>query len=257
MRHLIKFIFLIIVASSVGFAQEFPDELNELDDVTGVGNEREALLQSKELIAQKKHAEAYKLLTDIITRDPTVYYAYLLRSKARYGLKDYKGSIDDSKHLVNNAANVDSLSLFLAYHNLGATYNNLRDFKQAVYYSKIAKKRDSTDVRPYFNLTYSYLESKQLDSAYSELEGLLKIDPNDKRGYYGKGKIYLMKKEYQLAISQFDKAIALDSNYVWAYQNRGEAKRSLGDKEGCCQDWTKSYELGLTTIKPYLKKVCR
>jgi tetratricopeptide (TPR) repeat protein len=215
------------------------------------------IVEGRDLIAKKKYSEATSLLTAVVIADPQNYVAYLLRSKAKYGLKDYKGALEDSKSVLLNKSNIDSLALLQANLNVGICYNNLREFQKGIYFLKAARHIDSTDTKIYYSLAYSYLELSQLDSAYNELNNLLKINPQDERGYYGKGKIHLMKKQYEQSITEFDKAIAINSSYTMAYQNRGEAKRSLGDKSGCCQDWSKCLELGYTSIKPFLKAVCK
>lgn len=209
------------------------------------------------MIPQKQYEEALTLLSKVIRNNPNNYQAYLLRSQAKYGLQDYLGSMNDAQEILAERFKADSNSIFIAHHNIGTCYNNLGLYEKAITSLNLAKSLNSSDVSVHFSLSYSYMQLQVLDSAIVELDALLKLAPKDKRGYYGKGKVYIMKEKYQEAILEFDKAIDVDANYVMAYQNRGEAKRLIGDNAGSCSDWQKCVELGLEDIKPYLKMVCQ
>jgi tetratricopeptide (TPR) repeat protein len=68
---------------------------------------------------------------------------------------------------------------------------------------------------------------------------------------------------YYDAIADFTKAIELKptkvidySNWVKNYFNRGVAKFYIDDKEGACEDWKKSYDLGYGSASEYLDQYC-
>lgn len=65
------------------------------------------------------------------------------------------------------------------------------------------------------------------------------------------------------AISDFDRAISLKpievrdySNWVKNYFNRGIAKYYIGNYQGACDDWKKSYDLGYGSADEYLLNYC-
>lgn len=209
------------------------------------------------MIPQKRYEDAINLLTTVIRDNPNNYQAYLLRSQAKYSLKDYLGALNDSQNVLTERFKADSNSIFIAYGNIGSCYNSLGRYEKAIEPLKIAKSLKRADVSAYFSLSYSHLQLQNLDSAYVQLDSLVILDPRDKRGYYGKGRINLAKEKYREAITEFDKAINIDPNYMMAYQNRGEAKRQIGDNAGSCSDWRKCIELGFEAIKPYLDMVCK
>ena len=54
----------------------------------------------------------------------------------------------------------------------------------------------------------------------------------------------LKLKRYREAILDFDHVIQVNPNNYEAYNNRGWAKKGLGDDKGACQDWQYSKKKG-------------
>jgi tetratricopeptide (TPR) repeat protein len=212
---------------------------------------------AREIIPQKRYEEAIALLSKVIKNYPDNYQAYLLRSQAKYALKDYLGSMNDAQDVLAESFKADSNSIFTAYWNIGSCYNSMGLYEKAIESLKRAELLSTCDVELHFSLAYSYVQLQHLDSAEIELDALLTLAPLDQRGYYGKGRVNLLREKYREAIIEFDKAININSNYLMAYQNRGEAKRQLGDNVGSCSDWRKCIELGMESMKPYLDMVCK
>ena len=64
------------------------------------------------------------------------------------------------------------------------------------------------------------------------------------------------QKDYDGALEDFNAAIRLNNAYADAYDNRGRAKLKLGDTPGACEDWQKSYSLGLEKSHELIEKYC-
>jgi Flp pilus assembly protein TadD len=62
--------------------------------------------------------------------------------------------------------------------------------------------------------------------------------------------------EYKDALDDFSKAIELQPEFAEAYDLRGVCKAELGDKDGACADWYKSYLLGYNPAFKLLEKFC-
>ncbi len=68
---------------------------------------------------------------------------------------------------------------------------------------------------------------------------------------------------YSDAVVSYDRALSINptnvlqySNWVRNYFNRGVAKYYLGDMEGACKDWEKSFELGFGPANEYIMEYC-
>jgi tetratricopeptide (TPR) repeat protein len=63
--------------------------------------------------------------------------------------------------------------------------------------------------------------------------------------------------QFKEALEDFNTAIKLKDDYSDAYNNRGKARMNLGDKTGACEDWHKSYYLGLEDSMQLIIKYCK
>jgi tetratricopeptide (TPR) repeat protein len=62
--------------------------------------------------------------------------------------------------------------------------------------------------------------------------------------YISRGSALNKLKRFQEAMSDFNKALELDPENQEAYNNRGWAKKGLGDDKAACEDWKKSKKMG-------------
>jgi tetratricopeptide (TPR) repeat protein len=221
-------------------AQQSPDALQAGEQALLVGNTQAAITQFDKALRQYPQQER----------------ALFLRSKAKYQLKDYQGALQDAQKIL--AINPERFTGddYNALLTSGIVYNNLRQFDQARRCLNEAKQADSTDVKLYQNVGYSYLEEKNYPAALAEYTTAIRIDPTAKTSFYGLGKTYYMLKQYPEAIHAFDQAIKLDPAYPTAYENRAAAKYQVQDLAGCCADLQRCQELGLTHVAAFQQQVC-
>jgi len=93
----------------------------------------------------------------------------------------------------------------------------------------------------------------------------IKSDPGttDFMIYSYRGNARSKMGNYNDAIADFDRAISLKptdlmdySNWIKNYFNRGVAKYYVGNYDGACEDWKKSYDLGYGSADEYLLNYC-
>lgn len=191
-----------------------------------------------------------------LRQQPRQEKALVLRSKARYQLRDYQGAIADAQQVLAINPNKFTEDDYNALWDIGIASNNLRQFTQARQYLNQAKQADSTDVRLYQNVGYSYLQEQNYSAALAEYTTALRMDSTTKTSYYGLGRAYYGLRRYPEAILAYDQAIKLDPAYPTAYENRAAAKYQLQDLAGCCADLQRCQELGLTHVADFQKQVC-
>lgn len=190
----------------------------------------------------------------------------LVKGRTALENRNYKVAIEyfdkviksDPNHTIlqinSNVTTPDDLT---AMWNLGVSFNSLRQFDKARNYFSEALKHDSKNIRLYENIGYSYLEENSYEKALEQFRKMVAIDSKSDKGFYGIGKVYYLKREFENSIKAFNTAIKINPSYGIAYQNRGSAKLEINDKDGCCTDWRKCLELGITQIKPYIEEYCK
>lgn len=215
-----------------------------------------ALQAGEQALRAGNPQEALRQFDLALRQQPQQEKALVLRSKARYQLRDYQGAIADAQQVlaINPAKFTDDD--YNALWDIGIAFNNLRQFTQARQYLNQAKQADSTDVRLYQNVGYSYLQEQNYSAALAEYTTALRMDSTTKTSYYGLGRAYYGLRRYPEAIRAYDQAIKLDPAYPTAYENRAAAKYQLQDLAGCCTDLQRCQELGLTHVAAFQQQVC-
>lgn len=178
-------------------------------------------------------------------------YAYNDRGSAKRALGDYKGAVSD----YEKAISLDDKQAFI-YNNLGSAYRDDKNFvKAADAYSRALQVNDKYLIA-LTNRGAARLESGNINGAKMDFEEALKKDPNNSSACNGMASVYIKQKEYQKAKDMATKAIQNNGKNGPAYYNRGIARQMLREEEGCCADWKKAYELGVSAAKSFINSDC-
>lgn len=221
------------------------------------GQAKENSVKGRAALENRNYKEAIEYFDKVIKSDANHVNAMLLRSQANYSLKKYELVIKDCETILQINPDVTTTDDLTALLNLGVLHNSLRKFEKARNYFLEGLKHDSENIRLYENIGYSYLEENSYNKALEQFQKMVSIDSKSDKGFYGIGKVYYLKGEFENSIKAFNTAVEINPNYAMAYQNRGSAKLEINDKDGCCTDWRKCLELGITQIKPYIKEYCK
>lgn len=193
----------------------------------------------------------------VLKQQPQQERALVLRSKAKYQQQNYEGARKDSQLVLDINPAQFTPDDYNALWNMGVIHNNLRQFEKARSYLNRMKQTDSTDVRAYENVGYSYLQERNYPAALAEFEQAARVSPSAKTSFYGIGKAHLMQGHFEQAIQAYGQAIKLDPNYAAAYENRAAARYQLQDLAGCCADLQRCLDLGMTQVVEFQKQVCQ
>jgi tetratricopeptide (TPR) repeat protein len=216
------------------------------------------LLAAEQALNAGKPEEALHRFDALLHEAPEHERALVLRSKAKYQLQDYRGALVDAQRVLAIDSGRFTPHDYTALLNAGIASNNLRQFAPARRYLARAKAIDSTDVRLYEGIGYSWLEEQNYPAAAAEYSRAVQAHPDAKRCFYGLGKAWMLLTHYPEAILAYDRALALDSGYAMAYQNRASAKYLVHDTAGCCTDLQRCEELGLKdpALTAFREQVC-
>lgn len=217
------------------------------------------LLAAEQALNAGEAQDALHRFDALLQEAPEHERALVLRSKAKYQLQDYRGALADAQRVLAIDSGQFTTHDYTALLNAGIASNSLRQFAPARRYLTRAKAHDSTDVRLYENIGYSWLEEQNYPEAAAEFTRAVRVNPSAKRCFYGLGKAWMLLTHYPEAILAYDRALALDSGYAMAYQNRASAKYLVQDIAGCCADLQRCEALGLKNpaLTAFREQVCR
>jgi len=162
---------------------------------------------------------------------------------------------------LTDANNLSFLNLETAtsddFFKKGINELNKRNFGSAIISFSMAIQLDPNSEKSYQARGYCKDELLSWKAARDDYNKALLIDPN----YIDALLIRATNKdnsgEHHEALIDYDKVIELQPENHLAYYNRGNAKFSLGDKAGACQDWTKSKRLGSGYAQVRLDLECK
>jgi O-antigen ligase/Flp pilus assembly protein TadD len=101
-------------------------------------------------------------------------------------------------------------------HALGATYYNLGEFNQAIYYLQEAKKY-MIDVNTFCILGLSYFKLNMFKEAEEEFKQAIYLNPKFTEGYHYLGLLYFQQENYDKAVEQWNKFLEIEPNFPNKY----------------------------------------
>jgi tetratricopeptide (TPR) repeat protein len=186
-----------------------------------------------------------------ITTRPNFVFAYNDRGSAKRMKDDYAGAISD----YEKAISLDSNSAFI-YNNLGTALRMNKEFDKARRAYSIALSKDKNYSIALLNRGAAAFEKGDLKAAQADFEEVLASDPKNSLAYNNLSSIALKSNDYKKARDLASRAISLDGKNGAAYYNRGIARQMLREEEGCCADWKKALELGVSGAKNFINATC-
>ncbi len=198
--------------------------------------------------------------------DSNEYFARKAIDIAPFWVKPYtelslfysdNGLVEKAEEMLNQAMNVDSLSLMVwyskawffakirnfekaeywykkviahtgtdicfpcVYQNLGSVYRDTRRYDLAEQYYKNAILLDSSFSKAQLNLGNIYFNTNRKTEAEQQFKKAIQFDPTWALAFYNLAYLYRKTERYAEAEVQFKKAIQLDSTYSVAYDELG------------------------------------
>jgi tetratricopeptide (TPR) repeat protein len=120
-----------------------------------------------------------------------------------------KGNNADAIEYLKKAI-TEQPNYYEAYNNLGAQYQKLRRWDEAIdAFLRAVALRDRS-IKPHVNLGNIYMNLHQPDSAIKHFQSVLAFDANSLPAHLGLGQAFFQKKEYDAAGEHLETATRLD-----------------------------------------------
>jgi S1-C subfamily serine protease len=145
--------------------------------------------------------------------------------------------------------NLDNPQSARDYYKKGLSLQARGDYQQAInnYTQALQLTPDrSTALSTFLNRGYAYLNLQNWQAAIDDYNQALQIDSNEATAYNERGEARRQLGDLAGAISDYTKAINLDPNLPYAYNNRAFILNRQGDLAGAKADLKKAAELLLT-----------
>ena len=142
----------------------------------------------------------------------------VLRQQAQEALS--RGLYQEARQIYQQALGYRSDSPEIHY-GIATVCFLLGDLHSAVYHFKEVIRLDPARPGAYINLGAVYNRLEQYDNALLALRRGIKLDPNRAEGYYNIGLVYRQLEELDLAVEAYDEAVRLNPRMYDAHFNLG------------------------------------
>jgi len=163
-----------------------------------------------------KIKEAETIYKKIISEFPNSFEANHALGAINIQLKNYKEAISWTKKAIN----INS-EHYAPYNNLGASFLALEEFDNAINAFSKAIKLKPDYAQAYNSLGIVYKKLEQYDNAIINYKRAIKLKPDYAEVYNSLGIVLMKKKEFVLSEINFNKAIKLKPNYAESFSNLG------------------------------------
>jgi superkiller protein 3 len=207
--------------------------------------EKDAAKRALEEERNKALQASYQKQVNILSTEE-----YVISGNNAYENGLYASAID----AYQKAIEIDSNYAGVAYNNIGAAYNALKNYTQAIssYQKVIDIEPQSKDA--HYNMGVGYFALKNYPQAIRCYQKAIDIDPNFKEAHCNMGESYREQKDYAQAISCYKKAIAIDPNFAMVYGNMAVAYQAQGNGAETIKCLQKAAQLGNTAVQEILRK---
>lgn len=140
------------------------------------------------------------------------------------------------------------------YYNLGNSYLDKGDYKNAIASYNKAIELDPTNSYSYTNRGYAYVELGELNLAFADYIEAIELNPDDYFAYNNRGLIFQSRSDYDRAIEDFTMAIQINPETILAYRNRGITYRMKREYGNAISDFTNVIRMDPNNIEAYFER---
>ncbi len=217
-------------------------------------NIRDLKKQINQTLKDKNYIKALDLANKLIEQENSGK-SYELRGYVEYLLQNYSESIADYTRAINIKPTPNTYFFrALCKEQLQDFYGVLSDYDKII---ELGIPPDNNDMATiYNNKAYTLVRLKRYNDALPLVNKAIDLNSNQWFIWDTRGELYFQLGNYMKCIDDMTKAIELkpDQN---SYYFRGLAKIKIGNKDGGCQDLSKSGELGNVNAYTEIKKNCQ
>ena len=123
-----------------------------------------------------------------------------------------------------------------AYINLGAVYNRLEQYDDAVTALRRGIQLDLNRAEGYYNLGLVYRRKGQADLAIQAYREAVRVNPRMADAHYNIANIYYEKDQYALAIAHYKQSLEIRPHWEKAQRGLAAAQEAAGESSAAGED---------------------
>ena len=183
--------------------------------------------QAKQLLSQRKYAEALAAYTEAIATYPADENHFMGRATARCRLRRFEEAIADADCALRlNAKCPQALAIRARSLERGELTRAIEDASKAVQF-------DGTCVEAYSLRASAHLRSGAVEAAMADAEEAVRLGPASAEAFTVRGEVYLRSNQKDKAAEDFRRAVSLDDRFWRAYQGLAGASSGEGRRRLC------------------------
>jgi tetratricopeptide (TPR) repeat protein len=182
-------------------------------------------LKARQAVAQGNYDQARQIYLQALglrSDAPDVHYGL---ATVCFLLNDYASAA----HHFKEVTRLDPLRAG-AYINLGAVYNRLEQFDDAIPVLRRGIQLDSHRAEGFYNLGLVHRRKGQIDLAIEAYREATRVNPRMADAHYNLANLYSEKERYGLAIAHYKHALELRPNWEKAEEGLAQAEAALAEQ---------------------------
>ena len=178
------------------------------------------LREAQILAGLGKHIKAIPRLQNLLAFEPQNEEIHLTLASIYSQMEEHIKAIDHFKNAFNNSDKELKSEIRL---DIALEYENLGDWKKAIFVLEEALSHDSSNEAALYELAFCYDKINDLQSAIKFFNQFLDENPYSHIGWYNLGNAYHRIGSIKKALDAYDFAIAINDKFIQAYQQKAEA----------------------------------
>lgn len=177
----------------------------------------------------RRHADALKEFTDVISLEPNAF-AYNERGTIHYAYERSDEAIADFSRAIQLKSDFTN-----AYYNRGLQYAKLKKSAEAESDFSSVLTYDAKDVGAYVARAELRVNSGRYTAALEDLNQAIRLDPNNGEAYFHRARVHATQGRYRDAVTDASKSHDIRPT-DGVMLNRGIYRVHVGDAQGALKD---------------------
>jgi tetratricopeptide (TPR) repeat protein len=182
-------------------------------------------LKAQQAVAQGKNEQArqfFQQALGLVSDNPDVHYGM---ATVCFLLNDLPSSAYHFKEVTR----LDPQRAG-AYINLGAVYNRLEQYDDAIPFLRRGIQLDMNRAEGYYNLGLVYRRKGQMDMAIQAYREAVRVNPRMADAHFNIANIYLENSQFRSAMAHYRQALEIRPNWEKAYRGLKQTEQSMAEQ---------------------------